>query len=111
MANLVPALNGTLINHDDCTLDICSMDYAQMSYVPSLVGNSIYLGLFGAILITQISLGIIYKTWGFMIGMICGLILEILGYLGRIMLHNNPFSFDSFLLYVQYWKIMLHTTC
>lgn len=33
-----------------------------------------------------------------MIAMLPGLILEVLGYVGRIMLHDNPFDFNNFLL-------------
>jgi hypothetical protein len=32
--------------------------------------------------------------------MVCGLILEVLGYAARIMLHNNPFNGDAFLIYL-----------
>jgi len=35
-----------------------------------------------------------------MIGMVFGLILELLGYIARVMLHNNPFDGNSFLLYI-----------
>ena len=33
-----------------------------------------------------------------MVPMAAGLILEVIGYLGRILLHDNPFNFDSFLM-------------
>jgi hypothetical protein len=32
--------------------------------------------------------------------MILGLGLEIAGYIGRVMAHNNPFSFNAFLIYI-----------
>ncbi|KAJ5107988.1 hypothetical protein N7456_004663 [Penicillium angulare] len=32
--------------------------------------------------------------------MIPGLILEVLGYVGRLMMHHNPFNFSAFLLYL-----------
>jgi hypothetical protein len=98
MANLVPAKNGTLIPGNLCTISICSLDYAQIEYVPTFAGNLIYIIVFGVLFIAQCYLGIRHKTWGFFSGMFCGLILEVLGYLGRLMLHNNPFSFDAFLL-------------
>jgi hypothetical protein len=34
------------------------------------------------------------------VGMVCGLILEVLGYASRIMLHNNPFDDNAFLIYL-----------
>ncbi|KFY85455.1 hypothetical protein V498_07709 [Pseudogymnoascus sp. VKM F-4517 (FW-2822)] len=52
-----------------------------MDYVPTLAGNAAYAAAFGLLLIAQLGLGIKYKTWGFMVGMICGLMLEAVGYL------------------------------
>ena len=34
-----------------------------------------------------------------MVGIILGLIFEVVGYAARIQLHDNPFSNDAFLLY------------
>lgn len=69
-----------------------------MDYVPTLAGNAAYAAAFGLLLIAQLGLGIKYKTWGFMVGMIFGLMLEAVGYGGRIMLHNNPFDFNNFIM-------------
>jgi hypothetical protein len=52
----------------------------------------------GIILLAQLVLGVFYRTWGFLIGMVSGLILELVGYAGRIMLHSNPFDFNNFLM-------------
>jgi len=100
MSNLVYAKNGTVILGQFCTVKICSLDYAQVEYLPTVAGNTIYLIVFGLIFIAQCYLGIRNKTWGFFAGMFCGLVLEILGYAGRVMLHYDPFSFDDFLLYL-----------
>jgi hypothetical protein len=48
----------------------------------------------------QLGLGVWYKSWGFMVGMVMGLILEVLGYISRVMLHDNPFDDNAFLLYL-----------
>lgn len=94
----VPAKNGTLIDPYYCTVKICSLDYAQVSYLPTLAGNIIYLIIFGLLFIVQNHFGIRHKTWGFMVGMFCGILLEIFGYGGRVALHQNPFDFNNFLL-------------
>ena len=96
---VVLTLNGTLINPDFCTIQTCSLDYAY-TYVPSLPCNLAYLATFGAILIAQLCLGVFYRTWGFLAGMIGGLALEVIGYAGRVLLHKNPFNFDYFLIYL-----------
>lgn len=82
----------------NCTVETCSLSCAQVEYLPSLAGNGIYATAFGLLLIAQLWQGIKYKTWGFMVGMVCGLFLEVVGYAGRIMLHNNPFNFNSFIM-------------
>lgn len=82
-----------------CTVATCPLTCAQIRYLPTLGGNAVYAAGFGLLLIAQIGLGIKYKTWGFMVGMIFGLVLEVVGYAGRIMLHDNPFDFNNFIMY------------
>ena len=93
MTDLCP-LQSTL----NCTVGTCPLSCAQVDYIPTLVGNTVYAAAFGILLIVQIGLGIKYKTWGFMVGMICGLLIEVVGYAGRILLHYNPFNFNNFIM-------------
>jgi hypothetical protein len=79
---------------------VCSLDNAFIHYQPSIPGNALYLSLFATLLTSQLYFGIRYKTWGFTTGMVCGLVLEIVGYAGRLMLHSNPFDFNFFLVYL-----------
>jgi hypothetical protein len=82
-----------------CTLQTCSVKQCgQVTFLPTLPGNILYAVLLGLILLAQLGLGVFYRTWGFMIGMLCGLVLEIIGYVGRVMLHQNPFDFNNFLM-------------
>ena len=90
------AVNGT-DPADFCKLGTCPLSEANFTYVPTLAGNALYLGLFALMLVVQVFLGIRYRTWGFLVGMIGGLVLEIIGYAGRIQLHFNPFPFNPFL--------------
>lgn len=83
-----------------CTLDTCCLAQSPFQYRASFGGNLAFTIIFGVFLIPQIALGVYYKTWGFMVGMIMGLILEVLGYVARILLHDNPFNGDAFLLYL-----------
>lgn len=80
------------INPSKCTVSTCPASFRQIQYTPSLAGNAFYLAIFCLILVAQLFLGIRYKTWGFLAGMVGGLALEILGYLARVKLHDNPFS-------------------
>ncbi|KAJ5496154.1 hypothetical protein N7463_008141 [Penicillium fimorum] len=87
-------------NTDDCTLQTCPLSDAYIQYQPNMAGNIFYLALFAILLIGQIGTGIVFRSWSFMVPMVAGLILEIIGYLGRILLHDNPFSFNAFLMYL-----------
>lgn len=83
-----------------CTLDTCCLLQSSFTYIPSYGWNLAFTIIFGAVIVPQIGLGVYYKTWGFMIGMVCGLILEVVGYVSRILLHNNPFDDNAFLIYL-----------
>ncbi|KAJ5182594.1 hypothetical protein N7492_000210 [Penicillium capsulatum] len=85
---------------EDCTLGTCPLSMAYVEYQPSVPANALFLGLFAAMIVGQIGLGFKFRTWSYMVPMLAGLVLEVLGYLGRIMVHNDPFSFDAFLLYL-----------
>ena len=91
--------NPTLTDWRLCTLDTCCLAQgAVFTYRPSYGGNIFFAALFGAFILPNAWLGIKYKTWGYMAGMIIGLVLEILGYVARIMLHDNPWDGNAFLL-------------
>jgi hypothetical protein len=73
---------------------------ASFSYLPSLPGNAIYAAIFVIYIVAQLCLGIKHKTWGYMVAMVTGLVLEVIGYVGRVMLHNSPFNNNDFLIYL-----------
>lgn len=82
----------------ECTISICPLSVAQVDYIPTLAGNAIFLAAFGVLLLLHTFLGIRYRTWGVLVGMFGGLLLEVLGYVGRIQMHYNPFRYDAFKL-------------
>lgn len=88
----------TLLSIANCTVETCPLSCAQVEYLPTVAGNATYAAAFGLLLIVQLGLGIKYKIWGFLVGMTCGIVIEIVGYVGRIMLHNNPFDFNNFIM-------------
>ena len=84
-----------------CTYATCSVaENGQLHYVPSLAGNVLYLALFTAFLIIQIPLAIRHKTWTYLVAMVGGLVLEMAGYAGRIMLHQDDFNENNFIIYL-----------
>jgi hypothetical protein len=83
---------------DYCTVSTCPLSLAHTRYLPSLPGNALYAAIFGLFLFGQVFLGVRHRTWGYLVGMFGGIALEIIGYVGRIQLHFNPFKDNPFLM-------------
>ncbi|KAI1620606.1 RTA1 like protein-domain-containing protein [Exophiala viscosa] len=85
---------------NNCTVSICPVDLSVYGYRPSLPLSGVIIALYIISIIVQAFLGWRYKTWGFMTIMILGAIDEIIGYIGRILLYNNPFARPGFLIQI-----------
>ncbi|KAI8938750.1 hypothetical protein NX059_004617 [Plenodomus lindquistii] len=83
-----------------CTLETCCLDQSSFHYIPNWGGNLFFAIYFAVLCIPQLWLGIRYRQKGFAAGMLMGLILETVGYAGRLMLHNDPFDDNGFLIYL-----------
>lgn len=88
----------------NCTLTpgpfYCDPRYSVYQYRPSLAANGIFIALYSIALIIHVLIGLKYRTWFFMTVIACGCISEIVGYAGRILLDQNPFSFAAFLMQI-----------
>lgn len=86
---------------DHCTIDTCPFDLSYWAYRPSLAANSTFLAIFALSLLLFLLQGISSKRFlGFTIAMVSGDILEVLGYVGRVMSYYNPFKEDGFLMQI-----------
>ncbi|KIX02135.1 uncharacterized protein Z518_08074 [Rhinocladiella mackenziei CBS 650.93] len=86
---------------DQCEKDAeCLEAYGSLHYIPNAPLNYVSVGFFAAILIAQIWLGIRHKTWGFMAAMIGGTVLEVVGYVGRILMIGDIFDQNNFIIYL-----------
>lgn len=81
-----------------CKVETCPLSFAQYDYVPNLAGNLLYSAFFVLFLIAHLVFGIRYRTWGFLAGMVIGLLLEVLGWVARVLLHFFPFDGSWFKL-------------
>lgn len=70
---------------------------AAVHYEPSLVGNSFFLLFFDALLLIQFTHIWNYKTWAFTVSVMGGSVFEVVGYVGRMQMHFNPFAPNHFL--------------
>ena len=84
----------------NCTLSTCNVEYSVYGYRPSLPANSIFLALFALSMIVHAYLGYRWRQWFFAAFMMVGSLIEVIGYVGRIILYNNPFSFIGFMLQI-----------
>ncbi|KAI9720726.1 MAG: hypothetical protein M1828_005606 [Chrysothrix sp. TS-e1954] len=94
------AVNASNINYSLCTLQTCPLSLADVQYIPSLAGNTLYLTIFVILLIVQCFLGVSYRTWGFLGSLFAGLTLEVIGYVGRVQMHYNDWLYNPFLMYL-----------
>lgn len=70
----------------------CPVEDSIYGYYPSVPANAFFLALFAICLGFNLLFGIRYKTWTYMLAMGLGCLAEVIGYVGRILLHNNPFG-------------------
>ncbi|KAL8786689.1 MAG: hypothetical protein Q9213_002624 [Squamulea squamosa] len=84
-----------------CTLDTCPIDESYYNYRPSLAANGTFLALFlFSLLVFLVQVTLSKRFIGFTIAMVSGCILEVLGYIGRIMSYHNPFGENGFLMQI-----------
>ncbi|KAL8702326.1 MAG: hypothetical protein Q9224_000028 [Gallowayella concinna] len=84
-----------------CTLETCPVDESYYDYRPSLAANGAFLALFSLSLLAFLVQVTLSKRFiGFTIAMVSGCLLEVLGYIGRIMSYHNPFGENGFLMQI-----------
>ncbi|KAF2269457.1 RTA1-domain-containing protein [Lojkania enalia] len=64
----------------------------------NLGGSAFYLSAFSALILPQLYFGIRHRTWGFLVGMICGVTLEIVAYVARIQMNEGKQKFRMYLV-------------
>jgi uncharacterized membrane protein len=79
---------------------LCPVENTIYGYTPNLVANTFFAGFFGLALVAQLYFGIRHKTWTYMIAVGLGCLAECLGYVGRVLLHRNPWSDTGFTIQI-----------
>lgn len=78
----------------------CPVEGTVYGYYPSLGWNAFFAASFGLAFLLQVIFGIRHKTWTYMIGVGLGCLGEVIGYIGRIMMHNNPYDNGGFTIQI-----------
>ena len=74
----------------------CPLSATTYGYYPNLSANSFFIALFGLCLFLQLVLGTWRKTWTWLVVLTIGTFGEAVGYIGRIIMHGNPWSGAGF---------------
>ncbi|KAH8586405.1 RTA1 like protein-domain-containing protein [Bisporella sp. PMI_857] len=87
---------------DDCTkiTPLCPVEDTVYGYYPSLAANAIFVALFAICAVAQIVLGIKYRLRLYTIVVFIGCAGEAVGYVGRIMMHSNPWNSTGFIIQI-----------
>ncbi|KAM5440944.1 hypothetical protein MferCBS31731_004083 [Microsporum ferrugineum] len=74
----------------------CPVQASIYGYYPNLPINAALAALFGILMLIQGWQTLKYKTYSYSFAMTVGCLGEAIGYVGRIILHDNPFSSTGF---------------
>jgi hypothetical protein len=94
----LPGISSNVTYLSECTPSLCSLDYAFIRYVPNAGSNFLFAVMFAIFLLTHLVLWVIRRTHSFSFAMCCGLVLEILGYLARVIMKTHMFEQTPFLM-------------
>ncbi|KAF2226233.1 RTA1 like protein-domain-containing protein [Elsinoe ampelina] len=88
--------------YDACTSvsDACLVEATVYGYTPSLPANALFLALSALCALVQLFLGIRHRTWSYMTGLLLGCITQSIGYVGRVMMHSNPWDENAFTIQI-----------
>ncbi|KAF2496717.1 sphingoid long-chain base transporter RSB1, partial [Lophium mytilinum] len=78
----------------------CPANGSGLSYPPNVAASIISLYIFALSVPAHVFLGWKHKTWTFMAAMLLGSSFEVTGYLGRALLHSNPYKLITFLIQI-----------
>lgn len=93
--------NRTALIPDNCAeYHECIVAWGYLNYLPNVAANALFIALFFIGLVAQVFLAWRHRTWGFSTALVLGIILEVVGYGGRIGLHYNVFIDTWFIMYL-----------
>ena len=84
----------------NCTISACPVELSVYGYRPSIGASGAFIALYAICMIIQAALGFRYRKFGFMAAMVLGCFDEILGYVGRILLYQNPWAHSGFIMQI-----------
>ena len=74
----------------------CPVIQTLFGYRPNIGVNAFFCVAFGLFLIVQVLLGTYKRTYSYMIAVSIGCLGEFIGYVGRLVMHSNPWNEGAF---------------
>lgn len=83
---------------DQCTelSPLCPVEATVLGYIPNFGASIFFAVCFGILLIIALVLSVWKRTWSYGAAICIGLLLELCGYIGRAMMHDNPWDKNAF---------------
>lgn len=78
----------------------CPVEATIYGYYPSLAGNIVMIAIFAICATSQVILGIKYRLRAYPIVVFLGCLGECIGYVGRVMMHSNPWDSGGFTMQI-----------
>ncbi|PGH03029.1 hypothetical protein GX51_04347 [Blastomyces parvus] len=89
------------MNGDLCTFEICDIENSYYGYRPTRSANIAFAVIFGASFAAYVLQAFFSKRFlGFSIAMTLGTLCELIGYIGRILMYNNPWAQNPFMIQI-----------
>lgn len=84
----------------DCTSSTCPVDNGFLSEPPSQAGAAILLAAFSVLIPINLWIGARCKTTTYSLILVTGLLVEVMGYVGRLLLRGNLASKTYYILFL-----------
>ncbi|GKU03517.1 hypothetical protein FLAG1_06140 [Fusarium langsethiae] len=83
---------------DECTdiTDLCPVGATVLGYVPNKGSSYFFLICFAILFLSAVGIGIWKRTWTYAATLGAGLLLETVGYIGRLQMNPNPWNSSAF---------------
>lgn len=78
----------------------CPVEASTYGYYPNLGGNIFFTVFYGICGVFQLALGLYFQSWTFGVALVIGAFLETAGYIGRVLMNDNPWSPPAFKLQI-----------
>jgi hypothetical protein len=95
----------------ECSLDTCPIEWSVFQYQPNLAANALFIAIFGTSMLVHLYQGYRWKQWTFAGLVALGCASEMIGYGGRLIMHDDPWSFEGFMLQISELYFRDHVGC